>query len=213
MSDSKANIIGQIYNGFLLRDFLGYVIPGSIVLLCMVHFVSIISNIALLDILKKIPEKGVFYLLIMGLSYACGHCLSGIFFHLIEFNWFFSYTPNDLLTDYPQQKWQDAWARHRSTYREACSNVGDSLQDQIERHAALLHFTGHFSAAILFAFVYILLISIVDKNINLSLYNIPLIILFVGLYRHYRIILSLRYKQEKEVIRLSEQNMIKNINE
>lgn len=193
--------IEQIYNGFLLRDILGYVVPGSFVLACMAHLVSLISGVAFSDLLDKMPEKAYIYLFIIGLCYACGHFLAGIFFHFIQFNRLFSYTPRELLVDYPGQNWKDAWASHRLMYRNASSKTGGSLQGQIERHAALLHFTGHFSAGIVFVFIYLIVISVIKKDVELGLYSIPLIIIFPGIYKHFKTLVSLRYKQEREVIK------------
>lgn len=107
-----------------------------------------------------------------------------------------------MLIEYPKTDWKDAWARHRSDYRQACSAVGSALQDQVERHAALLHFTGHFAAALFFAFLYLIIMAIYTKDAQLALYVIPLVIIFPGIYRHFKTLSSLRYKQEKEVIRI-----------
>ena len=147
-----------------------------------------------------------FYIFFISLCYACGHFLSGIFFHLPLFRTIFSYSPRDLLIDYPDIHRDDAWASHRSSYRRASDNAGESFQGLIERHAALLHFTGHFSAAILFTLFYIAAISIFYRSTDYLLLAVPMAVLLPGIFVHYRQLSMERYRLERSVITMESES-------
>lgn len=195
------DVLAQLYNGFLLRDLLGYVVPGAFVLGCLVHLASVISGTALETIYKGIPDKALVYFFIISLCYICGHFLSGIFFHFPLFKWIFSYSPDRLPTDYPEVPSDQVWSTHRAEYRKACETIGSSMQSHIERHGALLHFTGHVSASFLFTVIYVCSFAIYSHNLKLVLYTIPFLIVFPGIFTHYRRLSIERYYLERAAIK------------
>lgn len=194
------DIFVKIYNGFLLRDLLGYVLPGSFVLLCLAHLFSEVSGISTAQLAGMATENVFTYVLVFGLCYACGHFLSGLFFHSPLLRRVFRYTPGNLLDDYPGMKRDQAWIEHRASYRKACDSIGEATQEQIERHAALVHFTGHFSAGILFAIGYVCFLAIHYGETRYLLYGVPLLIVFPGIYTHYKRLLFERYSLERIAI-------------
>ncbi len=80
------------------------------------------------------------------------------------------------------------------------------MQSHIERHAALLHFTGHVSASFLFTILYLCLISIYTSSYNILLYAIPILILFPGIFSHYRRLSIERYYLEIASIKAYKKN-------
>jgi len=196
------DIFGKLYNGFLLRDLLGYVIPGSVVLFCFMHLASLIEQISIAEVLDLIPEGGLSNFLIVCTCYVCGHFLSGVFFHTPIFSWLFKYSPN-LEKAYPNLTKSRAWAKHRSEYRRACKVIGESMQSHIERHAALIHFTGHISSSLLFLILYLITISLFKRSITPIYYAIVPMILFPGLFSHFRKLAIERYHLEIDAIEFS----------
>jgi hypothetical protein len=195
------DLLGQLYNGFLLRDVLGYVVPGAFVLGCVFHLLSVITNTPLTTIYNGIPDKALIYFFLICLCYICGHFLSGMFFHIPLFRWMFSYSPSLLPADYPEVPIDQAWSTHRAEYRKACETVGPSMQSHIERHGALVHFTGHVSASFLFTAIYISAFSIYSFNFRMLAYLTPILIVFPGVFIHYRRLLIERYYLERSAIK------------
>lgn len=195
------DFIGQLYNGFLLRDMLGYVVPGAFVLGCLVHLLSVITDTPVSTIAEAVPDKALSYFFLICLCYICGHFLSGIFFHVPLFGWIFSYSPNLMLDDYPEVPLDKAWSTHRAEYRKACETIGSSMQSHIERHGALLHFTGHVSASFLFTAVYICVFAAYSSNLKMLLYLAPILIVFPGIFSHYRRLTIERYHLERAAIK------------
>lgn len=194
------DILGQLYNGFLLRDVLGYVVPGAFVLACLTHLTYIINSAAVSQVRQLVSDSGLGTFFLICLCYICGHFLSGIFFHSSMFRWMFRYTP-DLSSDYPNMSKEQAWSTHRSTYKRSCKCISDSMQSYVERHASLLHFTGHISASFLFTALYLAVAAVSTSSYNLLLYIIPFAILFPGIYTHYRRLYIERYYLEVAAIR------------
>lgn len=194
------DIIAQLYNGFLLRDLLGYIVPGAFVLGCVVHLLSVITDTPYSTITAAIPDKILSYLFLICLCYVCGHFLSGIFFHTAVFKWIFSYAPDLLATDYPDMSSDKAWSTHRTLYKMASETIGISMQNHVERHAALLHFTGHVSASFLFIAVYICAFAVYSSNFRILTYLAPIVILFPGIFLHYKRLSIERYHLERAAI-------------
>ena len=195
------NLIGQLYNGFLLRDLLGYVVPGAFVLACFIHLLSFVTKTPIEQIFQSIPNKSLAQFFIVCLCYICGHFLSGVFFHLRIFKWIFSYSPKALRTDYPNISQEQAWSTHRADYRKACEIMGESMQSHIERHAALLHFTGHISSSFLFTFFYLSSFATCTSSYNILAYTAPIVVLFPGVFSHYRRLCIERYSLERAAIK------------
>jgi len=194
------DILGQLYNGFLLRDLLGYVVPGAFVLACLTHIFSLIINTPFLEITKSIPDKALVYFFLVCLCYICGHFLSGVFFHAPFFRRLFSYSPKELISDYEGMSREKAWSMHRGDYRKACEIINDSMQSHIERHGALVHFTGHISASFLFTMFYLLVFALYSLDYNVLLYAIPIVIVFPGVFLHYKRLAIERYYLERKAI-------------
>lgn len=192
--------LSQLYNGFLLRDVLGYIVPGSFVLGCVAHYIYIVNAFTFSELTSVLPTNIASYLFVIGLCYACGHFLSGVFFHLRIFSWLFRYSPRDLSVLASDVNEEDAWTTHRFSYQRASKSAGDATLGYIERHAALVHFTGHFSAGILFTIIYICCVSIIFTSFKTLLYCIPLAIIFPGILSHHRQLVNERFKLERRVI-------------
>ena len=199
------DIFGKLYNGFLLRDLLGYVIPGGFVLSCLIHMLSLLKNISYSEMLKLIPEEGMVNFFLICLSYICGHFLSGVFFHTSLFRWLFRYSP-DMSTLYPDLDKDKAWAKHRSEYRRACKTIGESMQNHIERHAALIHFTGHVSASLIFSIFYVIFWAIYEGTFKPLYYSVPLIIILPGIFSHFRRLAIERFYLETDAIKSLDKN-------
>lgn len=194
------DFLNDIYNGFLLRDLLGYILPGSFVLGCILHYISLISGISFYEFIKAIPDNIYVNLFAICLSYACGHFLSGIFFHSRILGRFFKYSPSKIFDDYPDCSFDEAWVQHRSKYKDATNFVSDSMKGHIERHAALLHFTGHFSASLIFVVLYICFLALYSHSCDTLKYMLPFMILFPGIYNHYKRLSLERYLLERNII-------------
>lgn len=194
------DILGRLYNGFLLRDILGYVVPGSFVLVCLLHLSSILLGMTFAETVKLIPREGVVYFFVICLCYVCGHFLSGLFFHTRLFNWIFKYSPEQMTEDYPQLDENSAWTKHRSEYRKACDVTGNSVQSHIERHAALVHFTGHVSTSLIFTVVYVVFLAIYYKSFGELTKAIPMLVILPGVFSHYRRLSLERYLLEMDAI-------------
>lgn len=199
------DIFGKLYNGFLLRDLLGYVVPGGIVLICLTHMLSLFNGVSYSEMLRLIPGDGMASFFLISLCYACGHFLSGFFFHTRLFRWLFRYSP-DLSKYYPNLPKNKAWAKHRYDYRRVCTVIGESFQSQIERHAALVHFTGHISASLIFTFIYLIFWSLYASSFKPLYYTIPIVIIFPGIFSHYRQITIERFELEILAIKSLAQN-------
>jgi len=195
------DFLAQLYNGFLLRDLLGYVVPGSFVLFCVLHSYSLISGLTFKELIKLLPDSALLYAFCISLCYVCGHFLSGIFFHSALFRWLFSYSPTSLTVDYAGLSREEAWSKHRGTYRAACESIGASMQSHVERHGALVHFTGHISAGLIFVTLYVMLIGALKQSISTLLYLIPVFVIFPGIFLHYRILSIERYFLERAAIK------------
>jgi hypothetical protein len=77
----------------------------------------------------------------------------------------------------------------------------NSIQGHIERHAALIHFTGHFCAGIIFSSIYIFLLFVFYyKSLYLLLYELPLSLVFIGMFIHFKRLSFERYSLELQVI-------------
>lgn len=193
-------LIDRLYNGFLLRDVLGYVIPGSFAFACFLHATSLVLDDSFEDLVEIVTSGGFRFFVAIGLSYACGHILSGLFFHGYPLKRVFRYSPNELSRDNPGLTYDEAWLKHRVAYRAACDDIGDASEGQIERHAALVHFTGHFSAAIAFLAVYIVCLVIVEQEAKYLFLEIPLAVAFHGMFAHFRRLKTERYKLERAAV-------------
>lgn len=204
--DAMDDVFEKVYNGFFLRDVLGYIIPGSFVLTCLLHLFCIITNYLPSDLIKLIPNEGVFYFFLICLCYVCGHFLSGIFFHTPLLNKIFKYSPKQITSKYPGMNKDESWATHRSEYRKACAVIGTSIQGYIERHAALVHFTGHMSASLVFSICYLIFLAFYTWSTNPMFYAIPMIIVFPGIFIHYQRLSLERFNLEIETIKSAEKN-------
>ncbi len=198
------DLFGKLYNGFLLRDLLGYVVPGGLVLICLTHLVSLLKKISVSELITSIPYESTVTFFLICLCYGCGHFISGLFFHTPIFRKFFKYSP-DLSYSYPGLSKNKAWAKHRSEYRRSCKVIGESMQSQIERHAALVHFTGHISASLIFTFLYIVFWSFYELSFNPMYYAIPIAIIFPGIFFHFRQMADERYQLEITAIEIAKE--------
>lgn len=195
------DILGQLYNGFLLRDLLGYVVPGAFVLACLTHILSIVTKTPIKEITQLVPDKTLVYFFLVCLCYICGHFLSGIFFHSPLFRWMFSYSPTFSSSENTGMSKEEAWSMHRGDYRKACDSIGESMQSHIERHGALLHFTGHISASFIFTISYVFILAFYRSSWHVLLYSIPILIIFPGVFLHYRRLSIERYYLERAAIK------------
>lgn len=75
------------------------------------------------------------------------------------------------------------------------------MQSHIERHGALVHFTGHVSASFLFTAIYICAFSIYSFNLKLLVYLAPILIVFPGVFSHYKRLTTERYYLERAAIK------------
>jgi len=117
----------------------------------------------------------------------------------------FSYSPKLISSEYKGMGKEQAWATHRADYRRACDTIGGSMQSHIERHGALLHFTGHISASFLFTIVYAILIALYTSSFKFVLYSVPIIIIFPGVYLHYRTLSVERFHLEMAAIKAAKE--------
>lgn len=195
------NLFSQLYNGFLLRDFLGYVLPGGITLVAAAMLISSLRGDPedLIDLLAM-PTDGVLTVVfILCISYACGHAISGLFFH-IHRNRIFSHIHPALYGTAARGEWPKVLTEHTLKLRHRLSDAGDPARYQVERFAALVHFTGHVSAAIIVSVV-LLLSSYAVSCVGSHLwYAVALAALFPGIWAHYRSVLRQRLSLEQLLI-------------
>lgn len=195
------DIFDSLYTGFLLRDFLGYVVPGSFILFCVLHFIGLVDKNTQSIFIQLIDNKTV-YVIFMAASYACGHFISGAFFHSQPFKNIFVYSPTkELSNNYPGDTPNDAWVSHRYKFATACASGYGMEKGRIERHKALVHFTGHFSASLIFVAFYIVGVAIYMETARSLLYAFPLALISTGVYAHYRRLVYETFRFEIEVIK------------
>ncbi|WP_421702339.1 hypothetical protein [Aliiroseovarius sp.] len=199
------DFFNQIYNGFLLRDLLGYFVPGTVVIVCCLHLTSVLLGQDFVLLLQSLGSSSITYILLAAACYAGGHFISGVFFHTPFFRRVFSYSPKiEVLTGSKHGDFNAAWAQHRADYQAACNEENEKAQIHIERHAALIHFTGHFSAAIVVLCFYLVFLHFYAVVEGALLLAIPAAILFFGIYRHYRQLTNERFMLETRLIEISD---------
>lgn len=198
------DFFNQIYNGFLLRDLLGYFVPGTVVMVCFLHLTSIVLGQDFLVLLQGLGSSSITYIFLAAACYAGGHFISGLFFHTPFFRFVFSYSPKArVLSSSGAKSYNEAWAQHRANYQAACREENEKAQIHIERHAALVHFTGHFSASIIVFCAYMAFLHFYQGLEGAIFLTIPALVLFFGLYRHYRQLTNERYMLESRLIELN----------
>lgn len=191
------NLFSQLYNGFLLRDLLGYTLPGGIALVAATMLVtSLRGKPEGLVALLAIPTDNVLTVVfILCISYACGHAVSGLFFHTRR-NSLFCHIHPSLFLNENRQDWPDILTDHTLKLRTALADAGDPARYQAERFAALVHFTGHVCAAILVSVVFLLSSFAVSRAGDHLWCAIVLLALLPGLWAHYRSLLRQRLDLE-----------------
>lgn len=105
-----------------------------------------------------------------------------------------------MLVDYPDISSDQAWVEHRSLYRSKADDISSSIEGHIERHAALLHFTGHFSAGLIFVIFYNFYLVYYLSDWKVLYYSVPFVIMFPGIFNHYKRLKLERYMLERRVI-------------
>lgn len=170
MSD-VSGIIKSLYSEFVLRDLLGYVVPGFIVLSCfalgIVPILQVDSNTLVPKQLlaRDRVSRSIVAIMLCASCYLVGHGVVGVCFNTITPNRLYSYA----LSAFNNIVYQEHLGLWQSTLAAADVATSDRLNAQRERHAVLKQLTGHGSAACLISACMLIVAAVIrvfvfDKN-------------------------------------------------
>ena len=198
-------IVQQFYTEFLLRDILGYMVPGGLLLVAifLVYGTKDQKKVIFGDGTSECPpliKSTPVWALCLATSYLMGHAISGFAFNIWEQNPVFAYYPH---REIPDNETMGAHVVRFNTAVDAAKTAGLDLSktlQQRERYAALLHLTGHGAASVFLVSVLFLVHrrrevkSAEDAGVLNSGYVLPAIVFLcaLGLWIHHN---QLKYRR------------------
>ncbi len=189
--------VDVLYSQFLLRDLLGYAVPGALVCLTVAYCVL---DPGTRDLLEKnaLVNSYAGGILFLGLAYLVGHAVSGLAFNAFSPNPVFAYYPYSSITT------NRAAAQHQEQCSAAITHLNSpETNRQRERFSVLVHVTGNSAAAVL---VSGLVYGFFTFWPNAKAYAswILLSAFFVGLWLHHFRARGRRFEFEKAAVERAE---------